>query len=62
MLSLPSIVEAAAAVAFVDDDVPAAEAEADVEEEALVRVRDKTGEQWDMLVVSVEGVATKLLL
>lgn len=64
--------EEAAAVAFVDDVVVAPEAAASSEnsvavsdgeeKEALVRVRDKTGEQWDILVVPVEGVATMLLL
>lgn len=70
-LSLASIVEATAAVAFVDNDAPvvassedsAAEAEVDGDgEEALIRVRDKTGEQWDMLVVPVDSIATMLLL
>ena len=62
--------EEAAAVAFVDDAVvpeAAASSEnsiavADDEEEALVRVQDKTGEQWDIIVVPVEGFATMLLL
>lgn len=68
--------EEAAAVAFVDNAIVAPEAAASSdnsvavadgkeeegeEVEALVRVRDKTGEQWDILVVSVEGVAIMLL-
>lgn len=66
--------EEAAAVAFVDNAVVAPEAavssdnsvavadgKEEEEVEALVRVRDKTGEQWDILVVPVEGVATMLL-